>query len=606
MRDLRFRPWWPLVLACACAGRGPIAGGTVDTAATPPPAPAPIRLTLVGTNDVHGWVYPQEFSLEGGKVLTEGGMPAFAGYLAILRRENPDGVLLLDGGDMFQGTLPSNLSEGQVVITGMNALGYTAAALGNHEFDYGPVGPSPVALEPEQDPFGALKARIGEAKFPVLAANVEEVQSGLRPAWLPKSGSVLVERNGVKVGILGLITPQTPYVTNPVNVASLRFTPLAENAIAAAAALRAQGAEVVIALAHAGGRCARWDDSNDLSSCEPSNGEIFAMMDAIPEGTLDAVIAGHTHAPMGHFLKGTPVVETTGMGKTFGMIDLAVDPVTRKVLREQTRISPMIPICAQVEAESGTCDSKRLRGKAGVEIVGATFRGQPVISDQALAQKLEPARTVANEIQQRPLGLTAPKRMLRSYEDESGLGLLLADALRSYERADLALLNPGGLRADLRQGELTYGDLFEVLPFDNTISTVTVNGEQLRRLFEAAYSARKGVFQPSGAKVKLSRCQGPGRLLSLVLEDGKPPDPNRKYRVVMPDFLARGGDGLGPMLGTLPPEQIDLGLARSDNYRDAIVTELQKWKKPVASPPKGRVTFADDAEKCAPAMQQQP
>lgn len=135
----------------------------------------PIRITLVGTNDVHGWVATQHEKVAGGD-LVYGGAAVLAGYLRILRDENPDGVVLVDGGDLFQGTLISNLTEGSAVIDAYNALGYAAAAVNNHEFDYGPVGPLSAA-KPGLDPFGALKARIAEARFSLLTANVFEVST---------------------------------------------------------------------------------------------------------------------------------------------------------------------------------------------------------------------------------------------------------------------------------------------------------------------------------------------------------------------------------------------------------------------------------------------
>ncbi len=583
-----------LLFACA----GPEASRNREVPAPPAPAPAPIRLTLVGTNDIHGWVYPKEFRLADGTAASEGGLATFSGYLSILRRQHPN-VLLLDGGDLFQGTLPSNLSEGAVVIDAMNHLGYAAAALGNHEFDYGPVGPSPVALRPDQDSFGALKARIQQARFPILAVNVQEAASGAHPGWLGNNGTRMMEVEGLKIGIVGLATPHTPSVTNPVNVASLRFTPLAEEAIRAAAALRARGAVVVIAVMHAGGRCARWDDPRDLSSCDPANGEIFGMFDQLPEGTLDAVVAGHTHAPMGHFIKGTPVVETPGLGRSFSMIELFVDPVRKTLLKEQTRITPVVPICATVDATLGTCDSRQLRDRPEVKLVPATFLGEPVVVDTALETLVAPAQANAQSLQQRSLGVSVPQRLTRNYEGESPLGLMLADTLRENEKADLAILNPGGLRADLAAGELKYGDVFEVLPFDNTVATVTLTGTQLSTLFKTVYGARKGVFQVSGARLRLARCKGPDRLLEFVLDPtGKPPRPTQTYRVVMPDFLARGGDGLGPFLESLPPGAIDLGEAREDNFRDVIVNRFVARKAPVVAPKPGRIVIEKAGADC--------
>jgi len=564
-------------------------------------APDPIRITIIATNDIHGWIYPQRYKLPDGTEGSEGGMAALASYVSILRKKNPTGTLLLDAGDMFQGTLASNLTEGSVVIQAMNRLGYTAAAIGNHEFDYGPDGPSPVAVRPDQDPFGALKARLKEARFPVLAANIAEAETGTRPAWLKGDGTLILEMKGVRIGLIGLTTPSTPTTTNPVNVQSLRFGALAPEAEASAHALRERGAEVVIAVAHAGGKCAKWDNPRDLSSCDQAHGEVFEMLENIPPHTVDVVVAGHTHAPMGHFVHGAPVVETWGLGRYFSIIDLAIDPVKHRVMEDKTNIIPLVPICEKVDAQSHGCNPKSLKERTDVKLVQATFMGEPVVPDDGMTALMAPALARVEEMQNRPLGITAAAPLTRNYEAESALGTVLADALREREKADIALLNPGGLRADLRAGELHYGDIYEVIPFDNTVATVTMTYDELRRLLNAAYGARKGVFQVSGLKIQLAKCPSESRLRAFTLENGKPLKQDKKYKVVMPDFLARGGDGLGPVMSSLAPAAIDLGMEREDNFRDALVTYWQGKKGATLQVPKpGRVQFVDDAVGCNP------
>src|SRR5215475_2879898 len=134
-------------------------------AKSPTQAPSFI-LSVVGTNDLHGGVL--EANHRGGLALLDG----YLHNLRAARARDGGAVLLLDGGDLFQGTLESNLNEGEVVIAAYNAIGYDAAAIGNHEFDFGPSGPSVFPQGPEDDPRGALKARAGEAHFPFLAANI--------------------------------------------------------------------------------------------------------------------------------------------------------------------------------------------------------------------------------------------------------------------------------------------------------------------------------------------------------------------------------------------------------------------------------------------------
>ncbi|HSP79426.1 MAG TPA: bifunctional UDP-sugar hydrolase/5'-nucleotidase, partial [Myxococcaceae bacterium] len=432
-------------------------------------APAePLRLTLVGTNDFHGWMMPHRTSLPDGLEVEEGGAAVFAGYVARLRADNPGGVLLLDAGDIFQGTLASNLTEGAAVVDVYNHLGYAAAALGNHEFDYGPVGPRAVP-GPGEDPFGALSERIRQARFPLLTANVREAASGERPAWLGNDGTLLVTLQGVKVGVAGLTTPSTARIGNPAHVESLRFEALLPSTQDAVQRLRAQGAEVVIVVAHAGGKCADLSNPRDTSSCSREDGEILELVEALPPGSVDAVFAGHTHRAMGHFFGDVPVVSTSGLGRSFSVVELFVDPVSRKVLPERTRIQAAVPVCAQVDADSGTCDTRTLRKQESVRLVPATFLGGPVVADAQVEALVAPALARVEEVQRRPLGVSVPAPLGRNYEGESALGDVLTDSLREMEKADVALLNSGGLRANLKAGALTFGDLYEVLPFDNTV-----------------------------------------------------------------------------------------------------------------------------------------
>ncbi|HEX4622701.1 MAG TPA: bifunctional UDP-sugar hydrolase/5'-nucleotidase [Myxococcaceae bacterium] len=589
-------------LCAATACRTPTAPAPIGPEKrSPATGSEPIRITIVGTNDLHGWVYPHKNKLPSGQEMEEGGSAVFAWYLAILRADNPGGTLLLDAGDLFQGTLASNLTEGSVVIDVYNALGYQAAAIGNHEFDYGPVGPVSVANSPDMDPFGALKERMKQAHFPLLAVNIYDAKGAERPSWLGNDGTYLLEVKGVRVGIVGLITPSTPYTTNPVNVASLRFGSLAPEALTAVKKLRERGAEIVIAVAHAGGRCANVEDPHSLATCDLQSGEIFEALDQLPAHTFDAVVAGHTHAQIGQFVRDAPVIETPGLGGAFGTIDLYVDPVTRKVIPEKTAIKPVIPICEQVDAATGQCDPRRIKDLKAVKLQPATFLGRPIVRDPSVDKVIAPALAMVEADQHRKLGVKIPEQLSRNYEGESTLGDVLSDAIREMEGADLALLNPGGIRADLPSGDLTYGDVYDVLPFDNTMADVTLTGEELKRLLNTAYGGRKGVFQISGMTVQLARCAGPARLKNATFSDGKPIASEKKYKLAVPDFLARGGDGLGPVMSALPANRIDLGTGRELNFRDSLVSYWQKRGKNLVAPKSPRISYVDDGSVCESA-----
>jgi 5'-nucleotidase len=230
--------------------------------------------------------------------------------------------------------------------------------------------------------------------------------------------------------------------------------------------------------------------------------------------------------------------------------------------------------------------------------VPATFHGKPIVADAKVEAMLAPAFARVEAEQSRALGVSVPKALTRNYEAESPLGNVVADALREMEKADVALVNSGGLRSDLPAGELRYGRVFEVLPFDNTVATLTVTGEELKRLLLVAYGAKRGVYQQSGLQVTLSRCPTQNRLRAFTFANGKPIVPTAVYRVVTSDFLARGGDGLGPVMESLGKDKIDLGDRRPEGFRDALVSFWKKKGGELVAPKMGRTTFLSDGDQC--------
>lgn len=321
------------------------------------------------------------------------------------------------------------------------------------------------------------------------------------------------------------------------------------------------------------------------------------MLEEIPPGTLDAIVAGHTHQVVGHFIKGVPAIETPGLGAFFSTIELWLEPKQHSVIAERTQIRAMIPICARVD-EQGSCDPRKLRDAPSVRLAEATFLNRPVVPDAKVTQMLEPAEAKVRSEQERKLGVKVPHELVRNREGESALGEVLVDALREMERADVALINPGGLRADLPAGELTYGEVYDVLPFENTVANVTVTGEELTRLLQVAYGARRGVYQVSGLQLTLLHCSDIVRLKTVKLSDGASIRAEKRYRVAMPDFLASGGDGMAPAVNSLPPGRIDLGTNRELGFRDSLVAFIEKHRRELVAPKPGRLTLVEDPQQC--------
>jgi 2',3'-cyclic-nucleotide 2'-phosphodiesterase (5'-nucleotidase family) len=537
----------PTLLALACARQTAAPGPSLETDQT---AGAGDRatITVVGTNDLHGHL--ESLAWLSGHLRN----------LRALRAKEGGAVLVLDAGDMLQGTLESNLGEGTAVIRAYNAMGYAAAAIGNHEFDFGPEGAAPVPSTPDHDPRGALRARAAEARFPLLAANLREVATSRAPPWPNVHASVLVEAAGVKIGLVGITTLRTPRATHPRNFAGLEVTPLEEAAAAEAHALRAQGAAAVVVLAHAGGRCTRFDNPDDLSSCDQGE-EIFRFARALPPGLVDVIVAGHTHQAVAHRVAGIAVIESYANGRAFGRVDLIVNRARRRV--EATHLHPPRSICGGQDAAASDPPSSFAPDACRPD----PYAGGPVVFDQRLAALLAPDVERARARREAPVGVFLASDLRRSHAAESPLGNLVVDLMRAARPgADVAFTNGGGLRADLPAGALTYGQLYRALPFDNSFATLRMTADDLARVLARNLGGSAGILSVAGVRAA-ARCEGNALKVKLESERGAALAPETALTVVTNDFLASGGDGL---LEGLPVE-----IEEGPPVREAVAAALK-------------------------------
>jgi len=602
-----------LAFAAGCATPAP---ASRPAAASPAPdvAPGLARITLVGTNDLHGWVEARERPQAGGEPVW-GGVDMFAAYADALRRHRPGEVLLLDAGDLFQGTLVANLTEGSVVIKAYNLLGYDAVAVGNHEFDYGPEGEHSIAVNPADDPLGNLKARMQQARFPFLVGNVFERATGRAVQWPNARRTLLKEVNGVKVGVIGLSTPTTPTVTLGKNVESLMFPELAPTTVELAAQLRSEGAQIVVVLLHAGTGCSCLSDAApkpppafdpmDLSTCNPK-GELFRLIDALPEGTVDAAIAGHTHEYLAHFIRGVPSIQSSAYGVAFGVVELYWDRAAGRLARERTKIWKPVPVCRKVFASTGECQKEAPGGT-----VAPTFLGEPMKPVASVAQAVAPDILAVKRLKDEPLGPVLKRRFGRDRKKECELGDFVADIMRSsIPDAKIAITNSGGLRADLDPGPLAYGAVYNALPFDNRVATLKLTGEELTRLLQVGVAYNHGIIQVSGIHLwvvppDMDSClPDGGRLVRARFEDGTSIDPAATYLVATNDFLASGGDSWDRVLSKVDADRIE---TRWDlpTLRDIVVGYFKAHKEvdgpPVPGPTRIHYERPDCAQAAAPS-----
>lgn len=485
------------------------------------------RLRVIGLNDFHGAFEART----GARNQPFGGAGAL---VAAIRRAQAGCVapacesVIVDGGDEFQGTPASNLAYGRTVVTLFDSIPLTASALGNHEFDYG------------QD---TLRARIRQASYPILSANLRDTLGNV-PPWIRQD--TLVQRGALKVGIIGISTIETPKTTRAINVTDLRFIDPAPVVSERARALRARGADVVVVTGHVGGFC---------NAGKPCEGEIFDMVNRLTE-RVDVVVAGHSHSYINMRLRGVPIVQARSRGEAIDIVDLAVGDTAGHA--------------------SGDINGWRVINAQVVDVMSDTIPADPQAARIARAA----VDAVAGIIAQ-PVGtiLTDMRRDGPQY----ALGNLVADAMREATHSDIAVMNNGGIRANLLAGAANFGTLYEVQPFGNTLFTLTVRGSDLRA-YLARLVAGTGVrAHVSGVALRYDPARPADDRLTDVKVGGKAIDPRRTYTITLNDFMVTGGDGLGlagVALETKPANIVDL---------DALIAYIRARPAGVAAPAVDRI-----------------
>jgi 5'-nucleotidase len=294
--------------------------------------------------------------------------------------------------------------------------------------------------------------------------------------------------------------------------------------------LRERGAELVVLATHAGGWCGETGKPYDLTSCDDGS-EIFRLVRELPRGTLQAVVAGHTHGTVAHIVNDVPIISVPNFGAKFGRLDLTFDAALRGVTG--VRVHEPQRICTRVEPASGDCAV----APAGVV---AEYEGTPVVASAKVAAAIAPELERVRALRAQPLGVVADTAVERGSGAESALGNLFAAAVRAVvPGADAALgygSGRGGIRTDLSAGPLTFGQAYDAFPFDNRITRVALTGAQLRRLLAAQLpfwiDGRRGLPGLAGIRVTVT-CDGAQPVVSVTRASGGDVRPDERLIVAM-------------------------------------------------------------------------
>ena len=549
-----------LILSTVPAAVASSAGVTAEENATT------TEVQILGLNDFHGAIQPPGGS--GGR-LGPSGTPSYGGaeYLAThveaLRATNPN-TLFVSAGDLIGATpLISALFHDEPTIEAFNLMGLDFNGVGNHEFDEGVDellrmqhgGCHPVDGCQDGDGFAG-------ASFDFLAANVTYKSNG-KPIFAPYA---IRHFNGIKIAIVGMTLEGTPTIVTPAGIQTVNFLDEAETVNRLVPILKKQNVETIIVLLHEGGTTSTAGNGagagvDRINDCANPGGAIPPIVEAMDD-EIDVVITGHTNWAVNCMIDGKVVTGAASNGRVVTDIDLTISRATK-------------------------------------DVVGVLVNNVPVTRTVALDPRLtaliDKYNTLVAPLSNRVVG-SASTDITRTQNaaGESALGDVIADAQlaatspAAFGGAVVAFMNPGGIRDNILAGEVTYGELFSVQPFNNVMTVMTCTGAQIDALLEQQFDnplpGQTRILQvPAGFTYEWSASAPTGNKVDIasIKINGVPIVAGSGYRVAMNNFLATGGDNFSVFTACTDPlgGEIDL---------DVLVTYFGA-NSPVGPGPQNRI-----------------
>ena len=497
-----------------------------------------LTVSVYHTSDVHGWYFSRPAKWDkANSTRTIGG---FAALSSLVKAEkNP--YLLLDSGDTFQGTPEGTLTKGLATAKLMAQLGYSASAVGNHDYDYTEAN---------------LKQVISASGLPWLGANVYVKETGAPAAYLKPY--VIVEKAGKRIAVIGIAGRHTATSTLPANVKHLEFRDeAAEAARWAAEVRRTEKPDAVVMLVHAGFGADLYGQVEVSTWTFPADKTFSGTLPVARAARPDVLLGGHNHVGMqkGYFDKesGTLLSESYFGLTSVTRVNLDFDDKTGRL---KGAAAELVPLWTDVTGED----------PAVLETLKA-FSGQV---DKEMSAKLGES---AVDMGGSKTGL------------DSAIGNWFTDAMRRQSGADVALQNTAGIRAELRKGDVLIRDIFQVMPFENTLVKLTMTGDQLKRLLADNLKGGFAKLQVSGMKVYFRKGEKGAQDLRLE-RNGAEIKPEEKLTVATNNYLTTGGTG-GKVFAEAETSDDTM-----QPIRDLLVKDIQA--NPVkALPDGGRIVLLD-------------
>jgi 2',3'-cyclic-nucleotide 2'-phosphodiesterase (5'-nucleotidase family) len=444
-------------------------------------------VTLLFTNDVES-AYDPIPAFWRDDIETIGGIAEMTTLIRELRATEPN-TFLFDSGDIFTGAL-AKLTEGELAFELMISMGYDAMAIGNHEFEYGAA---------------ILAWEKNRAPFPVLGANLF-YRGTPHPFAQPHA---ILERNGVRIGVIGIMGQDAATAIIPSFIAPLDVTDPAGAVRRSVEEIRDE-VDLVVLLTHQGKTAPMQTDAESDPRLQRDIDADYRLAGAV-DG-VDVLLAGHADAgtlkPVVHEKTGTLIMQTYGQATHLGYLRLTLDTGRKRIVAHDGKLIPV--------------DSDRLSPDAEVR------------------KKLEKYRSLHPELFEK-VGRTEA-RMNRRYIEESDVGNLFADIFARVSGADVAFVHSGSLRKDLPQGDVARVDILDTYPFVDPIVVLRMTGDQIRRALEQSFTLERGLLQVSGLEIVYDLSKPERQRLVSMRRQGRSVEQADELAVAVSGFLAEGGD----------------------------------------------------------------
>ena len=429
-----------------------------------------VEINIYSINDFHGALRPR---------VDAPGISILAGAMQQLTTNSSNNIIVA-AGDLFGTTTDARDTDGISTVIAMNKLGVACISIGNHEFDYTP---------------DKVSRQMQVAEFPFMAANISSDNNKFQKYKI-------VTRDGIKIAIIGMITPDTQFTTTKMNITGIKFA--APDAVLAdyIRAVRAQGAQIVVLLAHIG--------SNQTQSGE-IQGEITKLLDNVPG--LDAVITGHTHQLVAGVYNNTPVVQAKCYGQAIAQLKITYSTEQNKVIKIEPKTIEITKNNFAPDIEMGRFIQTYL------DSATSKYSTTIAINEQALFNNRFHESTIAN---------------------------YFLDMLRINTKSDIVMLNAGAVRKDyIAKGPFSIANLIDIFPFANHMVKLNIKGKYILEALNYGIAHPKyGFLRTSGLIIQYdSRLPVGKQILSATLTNGKRIQDETYYTLVIPDFMFDGGDG---------------------------------------------------------------